>query len=369
MNYIKTINNIFQKRDKLIKGKEYLTIIIYFLVVFLVDVSGALDYYGQSLLRRSLNMFRRLDPLTYEKKLKPFCIKHKKALDSSDIQQLQSIKIPDNNDISAFTRVGTTTHQCCENYSEEEANIIKNISEKLRISYENKIGKPLYYLKTNKATIYRYHGNKSQHLWHVDPQNLSEIYNIIVCIKKKGNISPLQCKKKDGTEHSIHFEEGDAALFNGGTTVHQVPPNEDPESERTVLSIAFTSDKKLSNNENNSHNLCTYLEGGNNYLHLFILFFSAFILNFIASKISGINALSYKFLLPYILVCIIIVKYIPEYTYKLGLGTGRSSSILYNMIFLAACILGTLSPKGGIVFLSYFILSDVFFTSSWVEYD
>lgn len=182
-------------------------------------------------------------------------------------------------------------------------------------------------------------------------------------------ISPLQCKKKDGTEHSIHFEEGDAAFFNGGTTVHQVPPNEDPESERTVLSITYTTDKTLSKDKDFSNNLCTYLEGGNNYLHLFILFFSAFILNFIASTISGINILSYKFLVPYILVSIIIAKYIPEYTYNLGFGTGRSSSILYNILFLIACIVGTLSSKGGIVFFSYFLLSDVFFTSKWVEYD
>ena len=369
MNYIKTINNIFQKRDKLLKGKEYLSIIIYFLVLFSIDFSGALDYYGQSLIRRAINMIKRLDPLNYEKKLKPFCIKYKKALDSNDIQQLQSIKIPDNNDFGVLTRVGTTTHQCCEKYSDEETDIIKNISEKIRVTYENKLGKPLYYLKSNKATIYRYHGNKSQHLWHVDPQNLEEIYNVIVCIKKKGNISPLQCKKKDGSEHSIHFEEGDAAFFNGGTTVHQVPPNEDPDSQRTVLAIAFTSDKKLSKNKDNSNNLCTYLEGGNNYLHVFTLAFSVFLLNLIASTISGINVLSYKFLVLYIFAVMIVQKYLPEYVYDFGLGTGRPSSISYNLLLLFSAICCTLSPKGGIVFYSYFLLGDVFFTSNWVEYD
>lgn len=369
MNYIKNINNIFQKRDKLLKGNEYLRIFIYFLIIFLVDVSGVLDYYGQSLIRRSINMFKRVDPLNYEKKLKPFCIKYKQALDSNDIQQLQSIKIPDNNDFGIFTRVNTTTHQCCEKYSDEEANIIKNISEKLRVTYENKIGKPLYYMGSNKATIYRYHGNNSHHLWHVDPQNLEEIYNVIVCIKKKGNISPLQCKKKDGSEHSIHFEEGDAAFFKGGTTVHQVPTNEDSESERTVLAIHFTSDKKIAKNENSSHNFCTYIEGGNNYLHMFTFWVIAIILNLIASTISGINSLSYQFLVLYIFAVMIVQKYLPEYFYDFGLGTGRPSSISYNLLVLFAAIFFTLSPKGGIVFFSYFLLSDVFFTSNWVEYD
>ena len=54
--------------------------------------------------------------------------------------------------------------------------------------------------------------------------------------KEGGEISPLECKNKKGDVNSIHFEEGDVALFNGGTTVHQVPPNNDPNSERTVLS-------------------------------------------------------------------------------------------------------------------------------------
>ena len=40
-------------------------------------------------------------------------------------------------------------------------------------------------MKQNKATIYVYHGNKSHHLWHVDPQNLNEIYNIVICIKNR----------------------------------------------------------------------------------------------------------------------------------------------------------------------------------------
>jgi hypothetical protein len=109
-------------------------------------------------------------------------------------------------------------------------------------------------------------------LWHVDPLNLNEIHNVIICIKKVGEISPLQCKNDAGEINSIHFEEGDAAIFNGGTTVHQVPPNDDDNSERTVLSIAFTSDEKLNNDSKYSNNMCTYTEGGNNYFNIFKLY-------------------------------------------------------------------------------------------------
>ena len=65
---------------------------------------------------------------------------------------------------------------------------------------------------------------------------------------------------------------------------------------------------------------------------------------------------------------LIIVKYVPLYL-DTGLGSGRSSSIMKNLFLLLATILLTLSPKGAILFFSYFALSDVFFLSSWVEYD
>ena len=35
---------------------------------------------------------------------------------------------------------------------------MEDIMEKLRTKYETKIGKKLYYLKSNTASIYRYHG-------------------------------------------------------------------------------------------------------------------------------------------------------------------------------------------------------------------
>ena len=249
----------FEKnRDEILKNKEILSILIYYILLFIIDYSGIIDLYGQNIVRRTINMYRRTDELNYIKKLKPYCEKYDKILNENDIQRLQSIKIPNNYDIHFLTRKNTITHQCCDNYSEDEKKIIKDISEIIKQKYEKKINKKLYYLESNKATIYKYIGNKSQHLWHVDPLNISEIYNVIVCIKKKGDISPLQCKNKIGNEYSINFEEGDAAFFNGGTTVHQVPPNNDPNSERTVLSIAFTSNEEISKNKNLSNNMCIY---------------------------------------------------------------------------------------------------------------
>lgn len=234
----------------------------------MLDYSGSMELFDQNFVRRIMNMYRRTDSLSYSKKLKPFCEPVKKMLDSEDIKKLQSIRIPDSRDLSILSRQNTTSHQCCEKYSETEKNIITEISEKVRKKYEVEIGKKLYYMSTNKATIYVYHGKNSKHLWHVDPQNFSEIHNIIICFKKVGGISPLQCKDKNGEVKSIHFEEGDAAIFNGGTTVHQVPPNEDENSQRTVLSIAFTTNPEIGSKRDN---MCTYTEGGNNFLNIFKL--------------------------------------------------------------------------------------------------
>lgn len=355
--------------DNIIKNNKLIfSISLYFILLFLIDYSKITDLYGQNIFRRCINMYRRTDPLCYKNKINPYCEKYEKILSKYDIKNLQSIRIPEKKDTPWFSRKNTTTHQCCDNFNLREKNIIRDVSEKIKKKYESKIGKKLYYLQSNKATIYKYIGKNSHHLWHVDPQNITEIYNIIICIKKKGGISPLQCKYSNGKEHSIYFEEGDSALFNGGTTVHQVPPNNDPNSERTVLSIAFTSNKKISENKNNSNNLCTYIEGGNNYKNLLKIFFKFFIINFILSNISKINDISYKEISILFLITNIIVKYLPLY-YNIGLGSGRSSSIIHNFVLLFASILLTFSIKGGTIFLTYFMLSDVFFSSNWVAYD
>lgn len=356
-----------KKRDKFLKGREFISIFIYFVLFVIIDYFNILNLYGQNIFRRIINMFRRLDPLNYDKKINPYCVKYEKMIDLNDIQQLQSIKIPTTKDFQIFSRTNTTTHQCCDNYSENEKDIIDNITEKLRKKYEEKLGEKLYIMKSNHATIYRYYGNKSQHAWHVDPQNIPEIYNIIVCIKKKGNISPLQCKNEDGEEHSIHFDEGDGALFRGGTTVHQVPRNDDPDSERTVLSIAFTTSEQIGKSVDNSKNLCTFIEGGNNYVHLFGIWALIFVLNLSLSSISGINNLSYTFLSLFLIIAFTVSRFVP-YT-QLNMGSGRAYSFYYNLLFFLYFIITTVSYKGAICFYSYFVLSDVFFPKKWVEYD
>lgn len=365
---------IYMCIEQLLKGisiynKEYIAksgsiVLIYFLCLFIYDYLGIMDLFGQNFVRRLINMYRRLDPLVYGSKLKPFCKPVKKILSKEDVEKLKSIKIHSKKDIAIFTRKNTTTYQCCQNYSENEIKIINEINQKVREIYEKEIGKKLYDI--NKPAIYAYKGGDAQHLWHVDPLNLSEIYNIVICFNKKGTISPLQCKDKDENVTTINFEEGDGAFFNGGTTVHQVPPSGDDNSERTVISLAYTTNKELSKKDN--RNMCVYLEGGGNYFNILKLILSIFLINFVASKISGVEKLDNSFLLYFIIGVLIIATYVPIY-FKTGLGSGRSSSFIYNFVILVLILISTLSLKGGVMFFCYFILSDVFFPSSWVPYD
>ena len=290
-------------------------------------------------------MYRRTDPLSY-KKLEPFCYPIKQMISHEDVQKLQSIKIPDKFDLQVYSRKNTITHQCCDKFSHEETQIITDISEKIRQEYEILISKKLYYLNA-RPTIYSYRGTKSQHLWHVDPNNVNIIYNVIVCFKRIGNISPLQCKDNSKI-NSIHFEEGDAAIFRGGTTIHQVPPNNDTNSERTVLSIAFTSLKNYTKVEN----MCTYTEGGSNYINIFKLIISIFFINFILSSMSDINSIPFRDVIVFFILGLILSTYVPLY-FDTGLGSGRSSSIHKNifLVFCTMCV--TCSTKGGILFFSY----------------
>ena len=222
-------------------------------------------------------------------------------------------------------------------------------------------------MKSNKASIYVYNGKDSKHLWHVDPKNIDSIYNVIICIDKKGNISPLQCKDINGNITSIHFEPGDAGLFNGGTTVHQVPPNNDINSKRTVLSLAFSSSEEFSKKIENK-NLCTFIEGGNNKFNIFILVLLIFIINYIIDKLTFVNTINLRTIITLLIITLILVKYFPLYT-NFNIGSGRSSSILKNIQLLIMFSLISLSFNKGSIFLIYYLLSDVFFPKSWVEYD
>ena len=353
----KNINNI----------KNYQVVLVYFALLFLVDMSGIMNLYEENYVRRIINMYRRRDPLSYQKMLKPFAKPIKQMLNEEDVRKLQSIEIPKKTDFPWFSRKNTGSHQCCEGYSEEEKKIMMDISYKVKDLYEKEIGKELFFLRENIPTIYTYYGNKSQHLWHVDPKNIDSIFNIIICIDRKGDISPLQYKDKDGQEHSIHFEPGDAAIFNGGTTIHQVPPNNDPNSERKVLNLVYTSDKKLSQDLGISNNMCSFISGGSNIKNIIILFLGIFVTNFIISYLAKTQNLTYSFTLVFLIISLVLVKYIPQ-IHNLPIGSGRASSLKHNIIIMLIFILLTFSAKGGILFFLYFALTNIFFPQSSVFY-
>ena len=69
--FTKYIQSFVKTRNKFIKN-DILSILLYLLILFVIDYSGIMNLYGQNFIRRWINMFRRIDPLNYEKKLKPF---------------------------------------------------------------------------------------------------------------------------------------------------------------------------------------------------------------------------------------------------------------------------------------------------------
>tara|TARA_Y200000002_G_scaffold380122_1_gene390892 strand:- start:1227 stop:2309 length:1083 start_codon:yes stop_codon:yes gene_type:complete len=355
---LKLLSTIHKK----IKKNVIFSISIYFIILFVVDYSGLMDLYGENISRRMFNMYKRTDPLSYSKILNPYCIKYNKILTLSEIKLLQSINIPQQNDITTLTRKNTITHQCCDDYTDNERKIISKIRQKVKKIYEKKINKKLYNTNQN-PTIYKYKGSRSQHLWHVDPFNSETIYNVIICFKKKGSISPLQCKDISGNPYSIHFEEGDAAFFRGGTTVHQVPPNNDLNSERIVLSIGFTTNKNIIK----GNNLCIFTDGGNNFKNIIKILIAIFILNQILLKISGIENISYSYIISLFVLNLILIRIIPLFN-NWKLGTGRPVSIHHNLILLIFTVITSFSFKGGLLFLTYFMFSDVFFPRNWVGY-
>merc|ERR1711998_575662 len=116
-------------RNSLLANKYILSIFIYLTLLFVIDISGILNLYNQNIVRRVINMYRRLDFINFKKYLKPYSYKYKNILNKKDIEKLQKIKIPNKKDTSFFTRKATTSHQYPINYSKNEIKIIDEIRE------------------------------------------------------------------------------------------------------------------------------------------------------------------------------------------------------------------------------------------------
>ena len=340
-------------------------VIKYFLLFLIIDYLGIFNVYGTNIFRRTFHMFRRRDYDNYKKYLKPYAIRKKNFIDQSDINKLNSINIPKKKDMPWISRMNTSTYKY-QDMTKEDRKLVDDIILKIKNNYEKVLGKKLYDWKTNPSNFYVYYGKNSKHDWHVDPQNIDSIYNVILCIDRKGEISPFQYKNKNKKEVTYHTQPGDAILFRGGTTVHRVPPNNDPKSVRKVFSVSF-SDKEEGLNLYDGNNLCTYINGGNNYFNLFKITISGFLLSYILSYISGVKKLSKNFLMIFVALVLLIAKFQPRFI-DLGIGTGRSSSFFYNIFFLILTALVSLNLKRGIMFGLYFIISDLILPRKYVFY-
>jgi len=367
--YFNTLYNNFRKSNIYTKN-DIKTTIYYLCFAFVLEQTQIFNVYGTNLIRRSFNFMRRKDELSYSHNLKPFAVNEKNFLNEQDIKSLKEIKVPNKKDMTGGGRNNTTTY-IYKNMNEKEQSIIRDIQNKAKERYENVIGKKLYNWPEETSNLYTYYGGNAYHDWHADPQNVDYIYNLIVCVDKVGNISPFQYKDNDNTVHSYYTNECDAILFNGGTTMHQIPPSNDPESKRTVLSMSFTSIKpdEIPNKGFNSKNLCTWLEGGNNYFNLFTMWALIFFTNLFISYSTGSGNINIKFVLILYTVVIFIFKYVPLY-FNIGLGSGRPGSLTYSIYpLLLFFLVGTLSVRGSILLFSYLILTDVFLPRSWMAYD
>ena len=348
-------------------NEQFVVIVLFFLALFSLDSSGIMNLYGHNYVRRILNMSRRRDSLNHKDKLKPFACFKKQFLKKTEVNSLQSMKlVPDKSDIYGFTRTNTSTLKCCKTFNENERKIVKDIIKKSKQLFEQEIGKQLYQFKNDHESFYTYHGKDSKHLWHVDPRNVDTIYNIIICVKRSGNISPFQYKDKENEVISFDTHPGDAILFQGGVTEHQVPPNNDDSSERTVFSMSFTSDRKLSRMDLKS--MCTFIEGGNNKKNILLLILATFLINVVISHLVNLHKLDYSVMLGVWLVSVILSKYVPFLNVK-NLGSGRPTSIQQSLFLTLGLMLTTLSIKGGALFYLYCALSDTFFHYNWVGYD
>jgi hypothetical protein len=345
------------------KIKHLNNIILYLVCLFIIDMFKIMNLADENIIRRIIHMYNRRDYISYKDRLEPYAKPLKKFLDDEDFKKLQSIKTNNNKDTPWFSRKNTSTHMY-DNMNDKEKIIFEELTEKIRVKCENILGTKLYHPPDNSNRFYTYYGNNSHHYWHVDPDNKPVIYNVILGIEVEGEISPFQYKDENKKIHTIETYENDGVLFRGGTTIHQVPKNNDPNSKRKVLALAFHSTLDI---KRDKKTLCTFIEGGNNILNIVKILLMVFIINLVIGYITDINLVSNKTIAIIILISIIFSRYIN--LKNSDIGTGRNTSIVNNLILLIFFMVMTLSFKRGSLFLSYFLLTETFFPSKLVMYD
>jgi cytochrome c oxidase subunit IV len=50
------------------------SIIVYFSLLFVMDYSRIMNLYGENIVRRCMHMLKRRDALSYQSRLKPYCV-------------------------------------------------------------------------------------------------------------------------------------------------------------------------------------------------------------------------------------------------------------------------------------------------------
>ena len=337
-------------------------ILLYFVILLVLDLSQVQNLYGENFVRRWIHMFNRRDYISFYKFLDPYAIELKQIVDNKIIDALNSIQTNPNKDFPWISRKNTGTHMYAH-MNDREKQIIDHATDFIKRKCEKILNKKLYNLPENSNRFYSYYGKNSHHLWHVDPENKDSIYNVILCVKRIGDISPFQYKDAKNVDHTIHTNEGDGIFFRGGTTIHQVPPNHDENSFRKVLALCFTTDP----NYNTKKSMCTYIEGGNKYMNVIFLILAIFAINYVCSYIANVDNISYTLIAAIVIITLLLSRFMPIY-FDIGLGTCRATSILSNLQLYIIFMLISLSFKRGALFLSYYILTDLFFPRSLVFY-
>ena len=331
-----------------------------------IDVLGVLDISNRSLMRRAMHMYNRTSLLTNEPILDPYAEKMNQILTQDELITLKNMvsKMPVEHDMKTFTRFNTSSLGLSDLENSDRDAFMK-IYQDLKPRVEKILGKTVYEFNSNTFGFYTYWGDTSQHDWHVDPDNNSSLFPIIICVEKKGDISPFQWLDAKKQQHSIYTEEGDGIIFKGGTTIHRVPMNNDPNSVRRVMSIKFKTDKCHKEEENN---MCGFVQGGKYKSRIAIVILIFILVAFVADYFSNIEKkVTNRQCLGLLLIACLYSRIVPTII-DTGLGTGRPVQMTHHIVWAVSLIIVTFSIRRGSLLYSYLILSDQMFKRSMMKY-
>ena len=350
--------------------KINISLIILFIILFQTPF---FNLWGENIYRRLLHHLQN-GRHTFNKK--PWIHFFDDHLSSSDISNLQQIANTNqkteclNNYSKTLSNIfgGNYSRRCSlyyNDFTDTEKQTLDNLGNRLKVHYEQILGKTLYLSNTNfRACILQYEGADSKFTFHYDTE-AHNCFRSLYLFNGEGEVSPFMYLDENGNLIKKKLQEGCGLFFRGTTTWHGVGESKDPNMKRYMVGFQYSLDNSVENK-----NLCSEFRSQKPSRVIvriipYLLVMSLCIYAWNKIRFLRINIRSLYIILFTILTYIINISL--AHKTPCNIGTNLRTPPLKLVLFLIFCVLSSIfSPMNGLVLFCYILWTEMLLPSSIV---